>query len=291
MASLEITPKEGNFETVITVRGNGFESESETRITYSDILLDTVTTDVNGNFETQITPPNYVWDENTISASDNVNKASAMFDHLREPQYCTVQDVADWLRITINSNTDPNTTMIKDWIISNEDEMDIEMGHTFLKERQTTEVFNITRLWDWGRGLPIFPRHRNIRDFDVTKGDKFEVWNSAGWVDQSTQRIHFENVKGALYVKGYLFTILVKDRFRVTYRYGGNQEFQKIPKDIKRCAILMTALNVLETDFQMSQIPYGGEGNVDKDKIMNRWQNKINKILRHRSEITTIMTT
>lgn len=292
MAAITLSPTEGSFPTTITVTGTSFAISTDITIKYAGISVDTtpstVTTDGSGGFSATIVTPNYVYDENTISATDGTTTVTADFTLLREPEYCQPSDVADWLRIDINANTDPNTTMIKRWIIENEDEMDRVMGHTFLSERQVTEVLDVNRLWDWGRGLPLLIRHRSIKTFDVSKGDKLEVWNGSGWVDQSSQRIYFEEIKGTVYVKGYLFTILTKSRFRITYRYGGTKEMQKIPKDVKRCCVLMTSMNVLETDFQMSQIPYGGEGNVDKDKIMDRWQKRIDRILRDRSEIISI---
>lgn len=292
MATFSISPEEGSYGTVITLTGTAFAISTVITVKYGGITVvttpSTITTNGSGNFNATIVPPNYVYDENTITVTDGTTTLTAEFDLLREPEYCSVKDVADWLRITINANTDPNVVMVKDWIISNEDDMDITMGHTFLTERSVTEVFDVVELWDWARGMPILPRHRALKPFDITKGDKLEVWNGVGWQDFSTQQMYFEEIKGTLYIKGYSFTILTKSRFRITYRYGGNHEMQKIPKDIKRCAILMTALNVLETDFQMSQIKYGGEGNVDKDKIMTRWQTKIDKILQHRSEIIGI---
>lgn len=288
MASITLTPDEGAYGTTITVAGTSFALSTTITITYGGITVGTTTTNGSGAFSTTITPPNYVYDENAVIATDGTNSATSDFTLLREPQYCTVADVADWLRITINANSDPNTTMVKDWIISNEDDMDYTMGHTFLAERQVREVFDVNRAWDWGRGQPLLLRHRNIKSWDTTKGDKFEVWSGSGWSDQSSSSVYLEEIKGTAYLRGYMFTILEKARFRITYRYGGNNEMQSIPKDIKRCAVLMTALNVLETDFQMSQIPYGGEGNVDKDKIMTRWQTKIDKILQRRSELTTV---
>jgi len=50
----------------------------------------------------------------------------------------------------------------------------------------------------------------------------------------------------------------------------------------------MTAINILETDFKMSQIAYGGDGQVNKDKIMDRYQKKIDSIINDHSEIITV---
>lgn len=289
MAGLTISPTEGAFGTTINLTGTGFAVSTNITVTYAGITVvttpSTITTDGSGNFTGSIVPPNYTYDENEIIASDGTDTASATFNLTREPEYCTVADVADSLRITINSNTDPNTKMVKDWIIENEDEMDYTMGHTFLKERQVTEVLSVPPLWDFGRGMPLLVRHRNIKPFDISKGDKLEVWTGAGYQDRSNSRLIFEEINGVLYVKGYTFTILRKLRFRITYRYGGNQTMQAIPKDIKRACRYLTMINILETDYKMSLIGYGGEGAIDKDKLIEKYQKKADDIIRKRSEI------
>ncbi len=80
--------------------------------------------------------------------------------------YCTVKDISDWLRISINPNTDPNTDMVNGYILDNEDRIDRMTAHTWMPDRQATEEFNVNKLYDWGRGMPLFPRHRNIKTFD-----------------------------------------------------------------------------------------------------------------------------
>ena len=50
----------------------------------------------------------------------------------------------------------------------------------------------------------------------------------------------------------------------------------------------MTCLDILASDFTMSQIAYGGEGNINKEKVMDRWQKEIDNILWTRSEITPV---
>ena len=219
---------------------------------------------------------------------------------VRTPTYCTATNISDWLRIPINPNTDPNTSMINETIMDNEDRIDRLTGHTWLENKQVTEEFSVNKLYDWGRGMPLFPRKRNLRSFDSTKGDKFEIWDGGQWADETPtsngvnedQIIYFQEIKGIIYLRGYLFTILRTNRFRVTYRYGGDNEGIKdvaepIPRDIQKACKLMTCLDILSTDFQMSQIAYGGEGNIDKQKVMDRWQKEIDQIIWSRSEITS----
>lgn len=214
----------------------------------------------------------------------------------RVPVYCQSKDIADWLRISINANTDPNTNMVDEYIMSNEDRIDRLTGHTWLVDKQVVQEFSVTKLYDWGRGMPLFPRKRNLKPFDYTKGDKFEVWDGANWSDQTPQTqdnnsiIYFQEIKGMIYLRGFLFTPLRTNRFRVTYRYGGDNESnpaetETVPRDIQKACKLMTCIDILSTDFQMSQIAYGGEGNIDKQKVMDRWQSEIDNIIWSRSEI------
>ncbi len=215
---------------------------------------------------------------------------------VRVPFYCQSKDIADWLRITINANSDPNTAMVDEYILSNEDRIDRLTGHTWLVDKQVTQEFSVTKLYDWGRGMPLFPRKRNLKPFDSAKGDKFEVWDGANWSDQTPQTqdnnsiIYFQEIKGMIYLRGFLFTPLRTNRFRVTYRYGGDNESdpletEVVPRDIQKACKLMTCIDILSTDFQMSQIAYGGEGNIDKQKVMDRWQSEIDNIIWSRSEI------
>lgn len=217
---------------------------------------------------------------------------------VRVPVYCTKKDIADWLRININANTDPNTAMIEEYIYANEDRIDQLTQHTWMSDKQVVEEFSVNKLFDWGRGMPIFPRKRNLKTFDPAKGDKFEIWAGDGWNDNTPlggegDIIYFQEIKGIVYLRGYLFTILRANRFRVTYRYGGgNETIQSetvtVPRDITKACKLMTCMDVLGTDFQMSQIAYGGEGNIDKVKVMDRWQKEIDNIIWSHSEITTV---
>lgn len=216
---------------------------------------------------------------------------------VRTVVYCTKKDIADWLRININPNTDPNTSMVEEYIMANEDRIDQLTQHTWMQDKQVLEEFTVNKLYDWGRGMPLFPRKRNLKPFDAAKGDKFELWDGSDWIDNTPLGgddtiIYFQEVKGIIYIRGFLFTILTVGRFRVTYRYGGeNESIQSetvtVPRDITKACKLMTCIDILGTDFQMSQIAYGGEGNIDKAKVMDRWEKEIHNIIWSHSEITS----
>lgn len=298
MASITLSPTSGKFDTVIMITGSGFAATTAITIKYDgkDVVTTptTITTDGSGDFSATITPPNRIYGTNTISATDGTSTATADFVHNRKPEYCTVNDIADWLRIDINANTDPNASMIEDYIVTNEDIIDRETGHTWLTDKvYRTDTFNAEDVYHYGHGMYIPIKHRQMKlPWDTNKGDKFEIWNGIEWVDQTVNTpdvfINFEDTKGVLYIRGFIYTILRKNRFRLTYRYGGDKEGETIPRDIKRACVLLTAIDILSTDFKMSQIPYGGEGNIEKKAMIDKWDEKAKRIIQTHSEILTV---
>lgn len=210
------------------------------------------------------------------------------------PEYCSVDDVANWLRIDITPNSDPNISNVKSYIAMNEDSIDRKTGHSW-KSNKTyyNEVFNVSDVYDWGQGMYLPLKHRGIKTFNTALGDKFEIWDGVKWVEQTISDgldslIVIEPTQGILYIRGYVYTSLRKNRFRLTYRYGGEQEGTGIPKDIKKCCILMTAIDIVSTDFKFSQLAFGGEGNVKKENIILNWQEQINGIIKDHSDILTV---
>lgn len=211
------------------------------------------------------------------------------------PEYCTVGEVADWLRIDINENSDPNIVMVNRNILRNQEYIDRKTAHSWQSEKQKrNEIHDIPdSLWDYGQGIPVFTQHRMIKTpFDPAKGDKFEIWDGINFLEQNVSQnddfIHFEKTSGTFYIRGFYFTILRKKRFRITYRYGGDQENTPVPDDINKACLLLTSINILETDFQMSQIKYGGEGAVSKREIIQMWREEVNEIIEDHAEFITI---
>ena len=78
-------------------------------------------------------------------------------------------------------------------------------------------------------------------------------------------------------MRGFLFSILRKNRVRVTYRYGGEEYAgdTTIPEDIKDCVIKMTAIDILNTSFRMDQLPTGGITSPSESK--KYWQEDLGK--------------
>lgn len=232
---------------------------------------------------------------NSDGSSSYSNVITATPSLLPVPEYCSVNDVANWLRVDITENTKPSRSWVQEMILMNQEEIDRRTGHSWQSNRQYREdQLHVNPIYDWGRGMPIFLKHRMIRTFDATKGDKFEIWDGQQWVAQdvsgSSGFLYFDKVKGIAYVRGYMFSILTQNRFRITYRYGGAADGPNIvPKDIKKACMLLTAIDILSTDFKYSSISYGGEGNISKDTIINKWQKKVDDTIRDHAEIFTVI--
>ena len=133
--------------------------------------------------------------EGTALPSNIIN---ALPENTPSPEYCSVNDIADWMRIDINENTDPNIVMTENNILVQQDIIDRRTAHTWQTEKQKrNEVHDIPdSLWDYGQGIPIFLQHRGIKTpFDTTKGDKVEIWDGLEYVSQDVtendQLIHF----------------------------------------------------------------------------------------------------
>jgi len=214
----------------------------------------------------------------------------------RSPEYCSKEDIADWLGIDINANTDPNTTMVENWIMDNEDVIDDETGHSWLTKRQYTEIFNVSDVYDYGRGMYLPVKHHDMKVWDEAQGDLFEIWDGQQWQAQTVTEpdifVNFEITKGIIHIRGYIYTIIRNARFRFTYRYGGSREkvdSQTLPRDIKKACKLLTSIDLLSRDFKMSQIAYGGEGNVDKSSMIALWERQVKKIIWNKSDILTVV--
>jgi len=214
-------------------------------------------------------------------------------------EYCTVNDIANRLRVDINANTQVNTGMVEDFILQAQEKIDRKTGHSWRAERQMrNDEFDTTRVYDWGHGMPLYLKHRQIKlPLNKDKGDKVEFWDGQQYnnidtfsdgLDANKGFFHIDPVKGILYIRGWFLSYFRKNKFRITYRYGSDQEGELVPQDIRKCCILITCIDILSTDFKMSQIPYGGEGNINKEKVMAMWEKEIKEIISSHKEIPVI---
>jgi hypothetical protein len=197
--------------------------------------------------------------------------------------YCTVADVSDFLRVPITATTTPNKAQVEKIILRKEQELDRRIGHHFGGViAAAPEVHDLPLLYSYGWGSPIFLKHRQIADLDAALGDKIEVWNGDSYQDQlSNTSVHnLEPQYGKLYFRGYIFTIMRKNRIKVTYRYGD----LTVPYDIQDTCIKLTAIDLINSSFRMDILPTGANG-VDISASKSDWRADIENCIDNRQEI------
>lgn len=200
--------------------------------------------------------------------------------------YCTHTDVANFLRITIDGTTTPSQAQVELIINRMEDEIDRRTGHAWRTTTITNELHDLPLLYTYGWGTPIFLQHRNLLAFSTGAGDKIEVWNGTTFADVSGDvgtSINFEPVRGKIYYRGLLFTIMRKNRVRITYRYGD----AVVPGDIKEAVIKMVAIDLLSASFKMDTIPMGSKG-ISPDESMFIWRMDVERLIKNREEVMVI---
>jgi len=207
--------------------------------------------------------------------------------------YCSVEDVADYLRIPITSTTVPNKAQIEKIIKRKEDELDRRIGHAWRSKKITGERHSLPLLYVFGWGTPLYLQHRNIYDFDAAEGDKIEIWEGADAsyddILGNDQWYDMDYEYGRLYLRGFIFSILRQNRVRVTYRYGG-ENFAgdtEIPGDVADCVIKMVALEFVNTSFRMDKLPMGSAG-VDYSSSKRQWTEDIETCIENRREVFPI---
>lgn len=213
--------------------------------------------------------------------------------------YITTCDVGDFLRITISPTTSPTTAQVEKLIKRAEDRIDRRTGHAW-RTKTTTEIFSLPLLYTFGWGTFISLKHRNIKYksgadtcFDSSAGDKLEIWNGSNgtWTDYTLTpgAYDIEYIKGEVYLRGFIFSILRQNRVRVTYRYGGEgfAGDSTIPGDIEDCVVKMASLDLLNTSLRMDRLPVGGTG-LDLQQMKKDLRQDIEKCIDNRRELFVI---
>jgi len=198
--------------------------------------------------------------------------------------YCTVEDISDFMRVPISSTTTPNKAQVEKIINRMEEVLDRRIGHTFGRNKAiTNEIHDLPLLYTFGWGTPIYLQHRNIRDLSNAAGDKIEVWKGSGNeyddILTDSQWYQFDPVYGRLYLRGFIFSIMRKNRIRVTYRYGD----ETVPLDVADACIKLVSINLLTTSLRMDRLPVGGSAMTWND-IIAQWKEDIEECVMNRRE-------
>jgi len=203
--------------------------------------------------------------------------------------YATTGDVADFLRIGIDETTNPNITQIEKIIVRKEEIFDRRTGHTFGRAKTVAdEQHDVPLVYTYGWGSFITLKHREIR-VDAcdpqrlcdAAGDKIELWTGSEYtcLGNSAQEYNAIASRGEIYIRGLLFSILRKNRFRITYRYGS----ATVPGDVEDAIIKMTSIDILKGSLKMDVIPFGGA--IKPMELIRGWEDDIDQIVRNREEV------
>mgnify|MGYP003993160901 CR=1 len=203
--------------------------------------------------------------------------------------YATTTDVADFLRITISACTSPSIAQVEKLIKRAEDRVDRRTGHAW-RTKTSTEIFDLPLMYTFGWGTMLTLKHRNIKvcacsctALDTCAGDMIELWkgSTSQWecTAASQQNYEVEYIKGEIYLRGLIFTILRRNRIRVTYRYGETT----VPDDIEDAVVKLTCIDLLRSSIKMDDLEFGGS--INKEQAMEKWQEDVDKLIRDREEV------
>lgn len=209
--------------------------------------------------------------------------------------YSTAQDVGDLIRTTFTACTTPTTAQVETIINRMEERIDQRTGHTYGRIKTVANCWqdlSLTYTFGWGTFISL--KHREVRTdpcnstaFCACAGDKLEIWNGASnsFTDivATTQNYEVLAERGEIYMRGFLYSILRKNRCRITYRYGS----LTVPDDINDACIKMTALDLIQGSFRMDIIPMGADGAKITDTV-GKWREDIDRIIRNREEVYVI---
>ena len=206
--------------------------------------------------------------------------------------YASTADIADFLRINITACTSPSIAQVEKLIKRSEDKIDRRTGHAW-RTKTTTEIYNLPLLYTFGWGTFIALKHRNIKYkagadtcLDTAARDKIEIWNGSNgqWSDYvcTPGSYDIEYIKGEVYLRGFIFSILRQNRVRVTYRFGDTT----VPEDIKDAIVKLTCIDLIRSSIKMDDLEFGGA--IKKEEAMSMWKEEVDNIVHDRAEVFVI---
>lgn len=200
--------------------------------------------------------------------------------------YCQIGDVSEFLAYSaFTSSTKPTDTAVAKIINRAEDEIDQRTHHAWRTVTVTNELHNLDDYYMLGYGVEIRLLHRAIKTFSYAAGDRIQYWNGTGWqdlftsgdvMDSSISYIDYE--QGRIHTKSSFFSFITEYKFRVTYRYGE----ATVPNDIANCAILMTCIQLLNTNFRTNLLPQANWESIEN--VITQWRESVERILQNRAE-------
>ena len=205
--------------------------------------------------------------------------------------YCTSDQVAAFMGVPVfDGTTTPKKEQVEEWINESEDDIDNQTMHSWREVTITEEVHHLeSPAYRHYEGTEIFLEHRNIKELSTGSGDKLEVWNGSEYEDYLVTRTEgrnndywFDKTMGVVFLKTYPAQFYSRKNFnvRVTYRYGDTV----VVKDIRKAAIRLTAVTVIQSDDRSVLFPEGSS-NISPSQKVEKWEEQAEKIMDKRREL------
>jgi len=252
--------------------GTGDGSTTEFDLDHQNIIADTYTIYKNGTAMTEIT-------DYTIDKTNG------------KITFTTAPTGSDTITATYMFGFLPDST-VSDIIERKQDYIDSEINHAYRTVKVTNEMYDIgTNVYDVNLGgTPIYLKHRKIKTFSHSDGDKLEVWNGSTYEDYLTTKTEgraddfwVDYEQGISYLQTYPYNNPDLSRLRLTYRYGETN----VKKDIQDACIKLTAIDILMTDDYNMVVPEGSNGSGAMSKI-DRWKKDAMQIIQSNREISIV---
>lgn len=160
---------------------------------------------------------------------------------MRMGDYCTANDVVTYLGI---DPTAVDLSRIEMIIAMKEDFIDRYTGHAWREKTVSEEIHHLDLTWYWRRGRPVYLEHRKIRSITG-----LWIWTGTEWEDWFTTKtegedysVDYEN--GIVFIRSFYWVPGTRYSLKVAYTWGETE----VPSDIKEACILLTAIDLLQTD-------------------------------------------
>ena len=170
--------------------------------------------------------------------------------------------------LQVTDHSDPNLAKFNMIIDGVESEFDQRTKHSWGHLTQVTEVHNLMKIYQWGRGMPIHMHHRDMREIDEKEGDKMEWWDGTKWNDDPQWRVNYVPEHGKIYLKLRLWWYSRYSRLRVTYRYGT----MEVPSEIKFAILGKVCAQLLTSSLSMEAIQFGKDRGITMASTVEKWE-------------------
>ena len=194
----------------------------------------------------------------------------------------------------------PTYNQVCRFIASNERQIDLRLKRSWKENRVKDQMLDVGRFQhdenSWRADYYLYGGYRihlrrDILPWDPEKGDKLEVrqFNNE-WVDISNgylttnmapNTFYFDYTGGVLILRLYFMNPRYS-AVRISYRYGQEPdpetEEYNIPTEVERLCTLMTAIQILTTQFWAIKVGMGGDINGLKDSMVKEMKEEAGAI-------------